>query len=240
VPTITPSTGFHNANPELTRGRLIKGGSWKKQRIIMMVPSADLIHAQVYLSHMNLMFPPNQGVYRMVITGEEVGKAYSDAIDAVLAHPDLSTWDYVLTVEHDNVPPPDGVLKLIQRMEEHPEFHCIGGLYFTKGPMGVAQIWGDPSDPVINFRPQVPRPGELVETVGTGMGFNLWRLSMFKDTRLARPLFKTKASKEEGVGTQDLSFWGMARPLGYRAAIDCGVTVGHLDYNAQTKEVMVW
>ena len=62
------------------------------------------------------------------------------------------------------------------------------------------------------------------------MGFNLWRLSMFKDERLAKPWFKTKCSKEEGVGTQDLAFWGDARKYGYRCAIDNRVLVGHLDH----------
>jgi hypothetical protein len=236
--------GFHNKDPQLTRGRLIKGASWKRQNIVCFLPSSDLLHAQVHLAHMNLMFPPNQGHVWWASTGEEVGKAYSDFIDGVLAHPDLSKWEYILTVEHDNLPPPDGILRLLAQMEVHPEFHCIGGLYYTKGGMGVPQMWGDPSDPQINFRPMLPKPGEVVEVVGTGMGFNLWRLSMFRELKdnpsMPKPLFKTKASKEDGVGTQDLSFWSSARPLGYRAAIDCGVTVGHLDHNKQTGEVFVW
>ena len=114
-------------------------------------------------------------------------------------------------------------------MELHPEFSAIGGLYWLKGPGGHPQIWGDPSDPVVNFRPQPPDPnGGLVECCGTGMGFTLWRLSMFKDERLRRPWFKTIAGKE-GVGTQDLYFWGDARKHGYRCAIDCSVKVGHYD-----------
>ena len=113
-------------------------------------------------------------------------------------------------------------------MHKHPEYACIGGLYWTKGEGGVPQIWGDAKDPVINFRPQPPVPGELVECVGTGMGFNLWRISMFKDERLRRPWFKTLAGAE-GVGTQDLYFWNDARAAGYRAAVDCSVLVGHYD-----------
>ena len=126
------------------------------------------------------------------------------------------------------MPPQDGLLKLIKRMEERPEFSCVGGLYWTKGEGGVPQMWGDPKDPILNFRPQVPVPGQLVECCGTGMGFNLWRLSMFKDERLRRPWFKTLAGRE-GVGTQDLYFWGDARKHGYRCAIDCDVLVGHYD-----------
>jgi hypothetical protein len=33
----------------------------------------------------------------------------------------LSKWEYVLTIEHHNVPPPDGVLNLIVSMDKRPE-----------------------------------------------------------------------------------------------------------------------
>lgn len=228
---VTDLSGTHNQNLENARERIISDGSWKKQRIILILPSAKTIPAKVALSHWNLIFPPNQGVVRILAQDMEVGNAYSHGIEQILAHPDLSQWEYILTIEHDNIPPADGVLKLIRQMEAHPEFACIGGLYWTKGETGVPQIWGDPNDPQLNFRPQPPVPGQLVECCGTGMGFNLWRLSMFKDDRLRKPWFKTIAGTE-GVGTQDLYFWGDARKYGYRCAIDCGVLVGHYDVGA--------
>lgn len=220
--------GRHNANLDLSRGRIIEGGSWKRQRVVVLLPSAAMMPARVALAHMNLAFPPNQPVYRMLCLGMEVGEAYSTAIEQILATPDLQDWEYLLTIEHDNVPPPDGVLRLLKRIEAHPEFACIGGLYWTKGEGGVPQIWGDIKDPVLNYRPQAPEPGKVVECCGTGMGFNLWRLSMFKDPALRRPWFKTLAGPE-GTGTQDLYFWGDARKHGYRCAIDCEVLVGHYD-----------
>lgn len=223
--------GSHNADLEGTSARLIKGATWKKQRIVVILPAGDSIPAKVALSHWNLCFPPNQGVVRILAQGMEVGDAYSTTIAQVLAHPELSKWEYILTIEHDNMPPFDGTLKLIERMEAHPEFACIGGLYFTKGVGGVPQIWGDPKDPVLNFRPQPPSPtGGLVECCGTGMGFNLWRMDMFKDEKLRRPWFKTLTGIEgKGMGTQDLYFWSDARKYGYRCAIDCSVKVGHYD-----------
>lgn len=220
--------GRHNADPAGARARLLKGGSWKRQRVVVVIPSANSIPAKVALALWNLAFPPNNGVVRILALGLEVGDAYTSAIESVLAHPELSQWEFLLTIEHDNMPPTDGVVALISRMEQHPELACVGGLYYTKGEGGVPQIWGDPNDPVLNFRPQVPVPGELVECCGTGMGFNLWRMSMFKDDRLRRPWFKTMAGKD-GVGTQDLYFWGDARKHGYRCAIDCAVMVGHYD-----------
>ncbi len=183
---------------------------------------------KVALSHWNLVFPPNNGVVRFLAIGMEVGEAYSHAIEQVINHPELGKWEYILTIEHDNMPPADGVLKLCERMEANPKIDCIGGLYYTKGEGGVPQIWGDPKDPVLNFRPQLPDVnGGLVECCGTGMGFNLWRMKMFKDKKLRRPWFKTE--KKEGIISQDLYLWTDIRKHGYRCAIDCSVKVGHYD-----------
>lgn len=221
-------TGVHNSDLEKSGQRIIEGGSWKHQRIIMIIPAGKSIPTKVYLSHCGLIFPPNNASYRMAAIGLEVGEAFSSAISEILAHPELSQWEYILTIEHDNIPPQDGIIKLLKSMEANPEYSCIGGLYWTKGEEGVPQIWGNPKD-ALNFRPQPPDPnGGIVECCGTGMGFNLWRLSMFKDKKLRKPWFKTLAGSE-GVGTQDLYFWGDAKKNGYRCAIDCSVKVGHLD-----------
>jgi len=223
--------GYNNNNLEETRARLIKGGSWKKQRIIVVIPAGDMIPAKAALSHWNLAFPPNNGVVRILAQGMEVGEAYSNAIESILADPNLSEWEYLLTIEADNTPPADGVIRLLERFEENPQFSCLGGAYFTKGAGGVLQAWGDPMDPVTNFRPQLPDlNGGLVECCGTGMGFNLFKLSIFKDKRLRRPWFKTQV--HGGCSTQDLYFWSDARKYGYRCAIDCSVKVGHIDYNS--------
>jgi hypothetical protein len=224
---ITDLGGLHNADLPKTTARLIQGKSWKRQRIVVILPAADLVPAKCMLTWWNLGFPPNNDVCKMLALGQEVGEAYTNAIEGVLGHPALKDWEYLLTIEHDNAPPADGVIRLIDRLEQHPELSCVGGLYFTKGACGVAQIWGDPQDPIPNFRPQPPDPnGGLVECCGTGMGFNLWRLKMFKDPALRRPWFKTLKGNE-GFATQDLYFWGDARKHGYRCAIDCSVKVGH-------------
>lgn len=232
--------GHHAQHLPETISRLTKGGSWKQQRIVLLLPAADMVPAKCALSWWNLMFPPNNGVIKWLALGQEVGEAYSNAIEQVLAHPQLKDWEYILCLEHDNAPPGDGVIKLVEQMENHPEFAAIGGLYFTKGEGGCAQIWGDPKDATPNYRPQVPDPnGGLVECCGTGQGFTLFRLSMFKDSRLRKPWFVTQ--KKDGLSTQDLYFWNDARKYGYRCAIDCSVKVGHLDYNGSFgPEDMMW
>lgn len=226
--------GAHNKDIQKTSARLIKGASWKKQRIVVILPASDTISSKVALSHWCLVFPPNNAVLRTLALGQEVGEAYSNTIEALLANPELTNWEYILTLEHDNCPPADGVIKLAEQMDAHPELDVISGLYFTKGEGGVAQIWGDINDPVINFRPQPPDPnGGLKECYGVGMGFALWRLKMFKDSKLRKPWFKTEVTAH-GASTQDLYAWGDFKKHGYRCAVDCSVKVGHYDAATDT------
>lgn len=232
---VSIGSGLHNADPHATASKILQGTSWRKNRVISILPSADMIHAKVALSHAALTFPPNQGAHRMLALGHEVGDAYSTAIAEILAHPELSQWEFILTLEHDNIVPQDGLVKLINRMHELPHISAISGLYFMKSWEPMAHIWGRVDlDPQVNYRPCPPVPGQFVETYGTSMGMTLFRLSMFKDERLARPWFKTLNGDEgQGVGTQDLTFWNDARKYGYRCGVDCNVPVGHIDYDGK-------
>ncbi len=226
--------GIHNKDLKGSAARLMKGGSWKRQNIVVVIPSAHLIPAKVALALWNLAFPPNNGVVRMLALGMEVGDAYSQAVEQIITHPQLKDFEYLCCIEHDNLPPPDGVVRLVQDMEEYPQYSVIGGSYFTKGIDGVWQGWGDPRDPIQNFRPQIPIPNTVQEVCGTGQGFTLYRMSMFKDPRFPKPFFKTKNGiNNEGVGTQDLSFAVEARKLGYKFAVDTRVAVGHYDFEGK-------
>jgi hypothetical protein len=95
-------------------------------------------------------------------------------------------------------------------------------------------IYGDPDVLPINYIPQLPRIEGVQRTNGLGMGFNLFRLEMFRDPKLERPLFKSQQEYMPGVGmraySQDLYFYERAGALGYRFACDTRVKVGHYDY----------
>jgi hypothetical protein len=166
-------------------------------------------------------------------------------IQAILDHPDLSTWRFVLTYESDNTPPPDGLLKLIETMYSGP-WAAVAGLYWTKGPEGMPMIYGDPKDPEVNFRPQVPTVDGPQECRGVAMGFTLWDMHLFKDKRLRTPWFKTTQSytpwQGASAGTQDLEFCARIGELGYRMCVDTRVRVGHVQFdgNPQYPEGFVW
>jgi hypothetical protein len=223
--------GRNNHDLKLTNERLSRQSAYKDQSVIVIIPALQSVPTKAVASWLNLYYPPNQKVVKLFALGMEVGAAYSDTISMIVDHPELSKFKYILTLEADNVPPPDGIVRLLNRMEEFPDLAAIGGLYFTKGEGGQPQIWGNPRDMPLNFRPQPPVPGQVVECCGTGMGFTAFRISMFQDKRLRRPWFKTTASREEGMFTQDLWFWSDARKHGYRCAIDCTISVGHYDIN---------
>lgn len=219
-------SGQNNQNLPYLIERQIKQGHYKRQRIVVVIPTIEAIHPKVYLTHLNLLYPLNNPIRRMLAVGMEVGAAYESAFQAIVADQELVQWEYVLTLEADNMPPHDGILKLLEHMEAHPEYSAIGGLYFYKGPHGVAQIWGDPKDQFLNFRPQPPDLLDgLVECCGLGMGFTLFRMELFRDKKIGTPWFKTN----DGVYTQDLYFWAKAKPLGYRCAVACDVRVGHYE-----------
>src|SRR5262245_24764211 len=136
--------GIHATNLSDTLSRLDREHSWKDLSMIILTPTArKTVHPKVVTSWLNLARPPNNKTVWLTAQGLEVSIAYSRAIEMILGHPDLSSWKYLLTVEHDQSIPGDGLSKLLARMEDHPEFAAISGLYFTKGHGGCAQIWGD-------------------------------------------------------------------------------------------------
>lgn len=223
-------SGIHNADLGRASVRLDKSAVYKDLSTIIVVPAFKSVPTKAAFAWWNMMTPPNQKICKINALGMEVGEAYTNVIQAILDNPELSKWRYVLTLEHDNIPPSDGLVKLLERAEAHPEFAVISGLYWTKGVGGVPQIWGDPGEHPINFKPQKPRlDGGLQECNGTGMGFTLYRLEMFRDKRLRKPWFKSPASREEGVFTQDLYFALDAKKYGHRFAVDTSVKVGHYD-----------
>jgi len=223
--------GINNADLAKAVERLAKGKTHLDLSTVIVCPTRGMIPDRVVQSWLGLIKPMNQKVIGPIFfRGYEVGDAYNMAVDMVLNHPDLSTWKYILTIEEDNIPPPDGLMKLYEHMDE---YDGIGGLYWTKGEGGQPMIYGDPSVKPINFIPQIPKFDEIQPANGLGMGFNLFKIDMFKDAKLERPWFKTVHEYEQGKGTrlytQDLYFYERAGKLGYKFACDTRVRVGHFD-----------
>ena len=215
-------------NPIKLPEKLQKSDFYRDLSTICIIPTRGVIPAKVLQSWWSLMVPMNQKFIRMFVSGMEVGAAYTTAIEQIVANPILRSWKYILTLEEDNMPPPDGLLKLYEGMET---FDVVGGLYWTKGDMGQPMIYGDPKMEEINFIPQVPIPDTIQEANGLGMGFNLFKLDIFRDPRVPRPYFKTVQEFSPFVGgrgySQDLYFYENIKKLNYKVACDTRIRVGH-------------
>ncbi|MBI5912990.1 hypothetical protein HY839_00950 [Candidatus Azambacteria bacterium] len=227
--------GIHNTHPQ-TAERLALGKAYKDLSTICIVPTRGVVPAKVVQSWMGMISPMNQKFTRIFAIGMEVGEAYSSTIAQILSHPELSQWKYILTLEEDNMPPQDGLLKLYENIDKYA---AVGALYWTKGEGGQPMIYGEGKDNDIHFRPQQPTQ-DIQECDGLGMGLTLFQLDVFKDPRLSYPWFKTLNDLVPGQGvqmmTQDLYFFKNIRELGYKIACDTRVKVGHYDVNAD----IVW
>jgi hypothetical protein len=226
-----PDTGYHNKDLDVSVDRLEKAKSYQDLSTIIICPTRGQIPARVVQSWMGLMRPMNQKVIGPLFAiGMEVGQAYTSMFEMILNNPDLSQWKYILTIEEDNMPPADGLLKLYESMDK---YDVVQGLYWTKGEGGQPMIYGSPGVMPKNFTPQKPIPDTVMECNGLGMGFNLFKIDIFKNKDLAKPWFKTVQEVVQGGArayTQDLYFFENAAKCGFRFACDCRVKVGHFDY----------
>ncbi len=221
-------TGYNNGQFDQSTARLMRGNTYRDLSTVWVTPTRGTLQPRVVSSWMALMRPMNQPFLGpLFIEQDEVGIAYQKMFDMVLEHPELSKWKYILTCEDDNLPPPDGLLKLYESIER---FDCVAGLYWTKGESGQPMIYGDVHSMPRNFVPQVPQPDTLQPCNGLGMGFNLWKIASFKRKLkdMPKPWFKT-VQRKDAQFTQDLWFYNQAAMHGYKVACDTRIKVGHID-----------
>ena len=241
---VQQDVGRNNANIEAARERLIRGQTYRDLSTICIVPiiakdeqgnPVNGIPHNVVQPWMNLATPMNQKFLRLFVPDKEVGDAYNQAVQMILDNAELSKWKYILTLETDNCPAPDGLLKLYEGIQK---FDAVGGLYWVKGENGHPMIYGDPKVMPKNFIPQLPQVDTIQECNGLGMGFTLFKLDMFK--KVPKPWFRTLQEYVPNQGmraaTQDLYFFQEASKYGFRFACDTRCRVGHWDNQNQ----MMW
>lgn len=220
--------GYGASDPDyLAPGRVEREHLYRPMPYVVLMPVVGGIPPRVHDAIVSLAHPPNQPHTQLTVEWMEVGAAYNLGIAAILEHPVLSTWRYLITIEQDNLVPPYALVDLMNEAEGGG-WDVLGGLYHTKGEGGFAQIWGKRDEP-LNFVPQRAVRGEVVPTWGTGMGCTVFRLDVFK--RLPGPWFNTRCNAQHGSFTQDLDFFKRAHDEGLdlKVGVDCRVIVGHLD-----------
>lgn len=231
TPFIIDTEGFKGWNERQPDTEKQSRNKWKDLSTIIIVPCYSKgIHPKIVQNWMNIMAPMNQKFMKIFVTDMEVGAAYSQTIEQILITPGLNEFKYIFTLEHDNTVQPDVLMKLYPHMET---YDAVGAIYYTKGIGGAPMCYGNPVVMPVNFIPFQP-PAEAVQPCrGLGMGATLFKLEMFKNPALQRPLFETVQKYTPGVGvqayTQDLRFFEKAGMLGYKFACSTQTQAGHME-----------
>ena len=237
---VTVMEAAKSAGKGFERVEVMHGASFEKARTIVMVPTRGMVHHRVVAAWHGLLSPPNQARAFFFCAGDEVGIAYNRMIERVLADPELSTWDYILTLEDDNLPPADAHIRLLESIKD-TRCDAVSGIYWTKGDYQMPMAYGDPAEYQatgrLDFRPRTPDEcknalanGLTMPVNGIAMGCGLWRMGLFRE--VAAPWFVTVSDVIDGRAqtyTQDLNFCEKAVRQGKRFAVDFRVRVGHLD-----------
>jgi hypothetical protein len=230
VQTMSSGLGFE-------RAELLDRATFKDSSTCIVVPTRGAVHHRVVSAWQSLIAPMNQKRAFFLVSGAEVGDAYNTAIQNILANPELSTWKYVLTLEDDNLPPPDAHVRLLESIDKG--YDAVSGIYFTKGEINMPMAYGNPQrfaeTGALDFRPldirEELKAEALVPVNGIAMGCSLYRMDLFRE--IPPPWFVTLADLIPGEGvkcyTQDLQFCEKAVRAGKKFAVDCRVKVGHLD-----------
>lgn len=231
--------GYNNSDLDSAIERIDKSKMYKDLSTIIICPTRGMFPTRVVQSWMKLMRPMNQQVAGPIFAESmKVDIAYNTLIKYILNNKELSKYKYILTIEEDNIPPPDALLKLYESIDE---YDVVGGLYWGKGENGFPMMFGDPKDPS-DCKPIKPIKNSIQRVNALGMGFNLFKLDMFRN--IPEPWFKTIEEYnpiKNGTGngatmTQDFYFYKKASEKGYKFAVDTNVLVGHYD----SKNDKIW
>ena len=228
----------------------LPGTTYKDNSTVIVIPTRGkyknaagqeiegLIASKVVSAWQGLISPMNQKRAMLFASGHEVGQAYDAMIKMILEHPELKNWKYVMTLEDDNIPPPDAHIRLLETIE-WGSYDAVSGLYFTKGEVNMPMAYGDPDEyartGALDFRPRDIREalaaGQVMRVNGIAMGCALWRMSLFRE--IPPPWYVTMNDLIPGKGvvgmTQDLAACQKMVLAGKRLAVDMRVKVGHLD-----------
>jgi hypothetical protein len=241
-PAAEVASELSSAGLGFDRVELLPGTTYQDNSTVIVIPTRGMMHHRFVASLQGLMPAMNQKRACFFAAGDEVGKAYDRMISTILAHPELRTWKYIMTIEDDNLVPPDAHIRLLESIEFGPKFDAVSGLYWTKGDVNMPMAYGDPDEyartGVMEFRPrdvrEAVKKAQLVQVNGIAMGCGLWRMELFKE--LEPPWFVTCSDVVPEKGpismTQDLYFCKNARAIGKRFAVDCRVKVGHMDLDS--------
>lgn len=172
----------------------------------------------------------NQRRAYAILPGGEVSDAYNAAVGWMLSQKE--PFEYLFTLEDDNIPPWDAHIVLLDAMHEHG-LDAIGGLYRGKATGAMHMVWGDPEKGPADLIPRDPtlymRDKAVMECNAIPTGCSIFKRTLLEELRLEDGTWFRQLATPTGIVGHDLDFCVRARSLGKKIGVHCGVLVGHYD-----------
>ncbi len=229
--TIQDYQGRHNSDLAGAANRLKGANSYKDLSTICIIPNqSGEVPARVVQNWLGIANLMNQKFFRHMVSGMDDASVYNGMIEQAVSNPGLATFDYILFMSENAMPPFDAMMKLFEHIENHD---VIGGLSYDKGPGGLPKIYGHPSLIPQSFAQINPQENVIQPCNGIGLDFCLMKKSIFKDTRLPKPWFRSTrqlvSNGDRNTKIPDMYFFDNLAKLGYKVACDTRVKVGMYD-----------
>lgn len=189
--------------------------------------SSSSMHKDFWLSLFQLRWPHNVSKMITVVDGLPVDEARNKIVE----HAKEGNAKYLLFIDDDVFPPPDGLQRLLARKAD-----IVSGVYYTKSqpPYAVISKYDYPAgiDDWVY--------GDVLEVDFTGGGFLLIDMKVFD--KLKKPYFrynkgrpqKTEEEKRMGNIGEDVWFCKKAQEAGFKVIADTSIQCTHFDYAEDT------
>jgi hypothetical protein len=149
--------------------------SFRDRSVVTLYATRGMVPIEAAIAWMRISYPMNEKRSFIHRKKQEVASAYNWMVEACInPKSTVTSYKYLLTLEEDNIPPHDGLLKLFQTISTCPDcqkpvglryneaddsfvedgpwecpdghrgFDGVGGLYFTKAEPSFPMAFGNP------------------------------------------------------------------------------------------------
>lgn len=183
-------------------------------KVVMATPhSYPTIHKDWFIMYEQLQKPSSLRLYMDPNLPLDVNR--NNAVREALE----TGAEYLLFVDHDNILPPDTLVRLLEY-----NVPVVGCLYFERKYPHLPLIYTFEED-YHTVRVEYNYPKGLVKCDVIGLGCSLFKVDVFR--QLEDPWFCYKYSGKTW-GTEDIAFFHKLKDAGVDVYIDTTHTVGHL------------
>lgn len=194
---------------------------------LIAVPTYGKVSIQWHMGRQQLSTPLGAAVYDSYATDNSMSIA--EKRNYLVEQALQNGAKYIFFMGDDTIPPPDGFMRLYQRMEQNPDISIVTGVYFSRSYPPQPMLWrGWMQGSYYNWH-----VGEFFETDWAGCDCLMIRTDVFRS--MPRPwfsqdyVFSAEQKKPIALATEDVYFYEKARKFGFSAWVDASVQCVHQD-----------